>query len=90
MNENIIKTKSFSFALRIIKLYQYLQSEKKEFIHSKQLIRSGTSIGAMIRESEQAESKLDFIHKLAIVQKEANDTEYWTELLHLSEYIDKT
>ena len=69
MKENVIKTKSFAFALRIIKLYQYLQVEKKEYILSKQLLRSGTSIGAMIRESEQAESKPDFIHKLAIAQK---------------------
>lgn len=89
MKENIIKTKSFAFALRIIKLYQYLQSEKKEYNLSKQLMRSGTSIGAMIRESEQAESKLDFIHKLAIAQKEANETEYWIELLNQSGYIDK-
>ena len=89
MKDNIIKSKSFSFALRIIKLYQYLQVEKKEFILSKQLLRSGTSIGAMIRESEQAESKADFIHKLAIAQKEANETEYWIELLYQSGYIDK-
>ena len=89
MKENIIKSKSFAFALRIIKLYQYLQSEKKEYILSKQLMRSGTAIGAMIRESEQAESKLDFIHKLAIAQKEANETEYWIELLNQSGYIDK-
>lgn len=81
MKENIIKTKSFDFALRTIRLYQYLQIEKKEFILSKQLLRCGTSIGAMVRESEQAESKSDFIHKLAIAQKEANETEYWIELL---------
>lgn len=90
MKENIIKTKSFAFALRIIKLYQYLQLEKKEYILSKQLMRSGTSIGALVRESEQAESKPDFIHKLAIAQKEANETEYWIELLSQSGYLDKT
>jgi len=89
MKENIIKTKSFAFALRVIKLYQYLQGEKKEFIMSKQLLRCGTSIGAMVRESEQAESKPDFIHKLSIAQKEANETEYWIELLYQSGYIDK-
>jgi four helix bundle protein len=72
MKENVIKTKSFAFALRVIKSYQYLQVEKKEYILGKQLMRSGTSIGAMVREAEQAESKLDFIHKLAIAQKEAN------------------
>jgi len=82
MKENIIKTKSFAFALRIIKLYQYLQAKKKEYILSKQLLRSGTSIGAMVRESVQAESKLDFIHKLAIAQKESNETEYWIKLLN--------
>jgi len=89
MKENIIKTKSFAFALRVIKLYQYLQVEKKEYILSKQLLRCGTSIGAMVRESEQAESKQDFIHKLSIGQKEANETEYWIELLYQSEFIDK-
>ncbi len=89
IKENIIKTKSFAFALRVIKLYQFLQIEKKEFVLSKQLLRCGTSIGAMVRESEQAESKPDFIHKLAIAQKEANETEYWIELLYQSGYIDK-
>lgn len=89
MKENIIKPKSFAFALRILKLYQYLQAEKKEYMLSKQLLRSGTSIGAMVRESEQAESKLDFTHKLAIAQKESNETEYWIELLNQSGYIDK-
>jgi len=84
MKENIIKNKSFGFALRMIKLYQYLKDEKKEYTLSKQLLRSGTSVGAMIRESEQAESKADFIHKLAIAQKEANETEYWIELLFQS------
>jgi len=64
MKDNIFKTKSFAFALRIIKLYQHLQGEKKEYVLSKQLLRCGTSIGAMVRESEQAESKADFIHKL--------------------------
>jgi four helix bundle protein len=69
MKENIIKGRSFAFALRIIKLYQFLQTERKEFILSKQLLRCGISVGAMMRESEQAESKLDFIHKLAIAKK---------------------
>ena len=63
MKENVIKTQSFEFALRITKLYQFLQKEKKDFILSKQLLRSGTSVGAMARESEQTKSKLDFIHK---------------------------
>jgi four helix bundle protein len=90
MSENIIKSKSFSFALRIIKLYQYLSSEKKEFVLSKQLLRSGTSIGALVRESEHAESKLDFIHKLAIAQKEANESDYWLELLFQSNYLSES
>jgi four helix bundle protein len=81
MKENIIKNKSFDFALRIVKLYQYLVEEKKEYILSKQLLRSGTSIGAMVRESEYAESKADFIHKLYIALKEANESLYWLELL---------
>ena len=81
MSENVIKVKSFSFALRIVKLYQFLSSEKKEFVLSKQLLRSGTAIGALVREAEQAESKPDFIHKLAIAQKEANETDYWLRII---------
>lgn len=90
MSENVIKTKSFNFALRIIKLSQFLNQEKKEFVLRKQLLRSGTSIGALVRESEQAESKKDFIHKLAIAQKEANETDYWLELLFQSDYLNQT
>jgi len=89
MAENIIKVKSFNFALRIIKLSQFLNVEKKEFVLSKQLLRSGTAIGALVRESEQAESKKDFIHKLAIAQKEANETDYWLELLFQSDYLNQ-
>ena len=85
---NIIKDKSFAFAIRIVKLYKFL-SDKKEFILSKQLLRSGTAIGALIREAEHAESNADFIHKLAIAQKEANETDYWIELLYQSEYLTK-
>lgn len=87
MKENIIKNKSYQFALRIIKLNQYLNIEKKEFVLSKQLLRSGTAIGALVRESEHAESKADFKHKLAIAQKEINETIYWLELLKDSEYL---
>ena len=89
MSDNVIKTKSFSFALRIVKLYQFLSIEKKEFVLSKQLLRSGTAIGALVREAEHAESKLDFVHKLAIAQKEANETDYWLELLFQSEYLNE-
>ena len=88
MKENIIKNKSFEFALRIIKLYQFLSESKKEFILSKQVLKSGTSIGANVREAEQAESKSDFIHKLSISLKEANETDYWLELLNKANYIN--
>ena len=88
MKENTIKDKSFAFALRIVKLYQYLTEQKKEFVLSKQLLRSGTAIGALVREAQQAESKADFIHKLSIALKEANESDYWLELLHQSGYID--
>ena len=89
MSENIIKTKSFNFALRIVKLYQFLNQEKREYVLSKQLLRSGTSVGALVREAEQAESRLDFIHKLAISQKEANESDYWLELLFQSDYLNE-
>jgi len=85
---NIIRDKSFAFALRIVKLYKYL-IENKEFILSKQLLRSGTAIGALVREAEHAESKADFIHKMAIAQKEANETDYWIELLYHSDFLNK-
>ena len=68
---------------------RFLQIEKREFVISKQVVRSGTAIGAMVRESEYAESKSDFIHKLCVASKEANETRYWLELLHASELIDQ-
>jgi len=89
MMENIVRKKAFAFALETIKVYKLL-IEKKEFVLSKQLLRSGTAIGALIAESEHAESKPDFIHKLAIAQKEAQEASYWIELLFYSAYIDKT
>lgn len=89
MKNNVVKDKSFDFAIRIVRLYQYLNSNKKEFILSKQLLRSGTSIGAMIREAEHAESKNDFIHKFAIAQKEANEVVYWLELLKATDYLNE-
>ena len=88
MKKNVIKEKSFSFALEVIQIYKKLSSEKKEFIMSKQLLRSGTSIGANIREAEYAQSKADFISKLSIALKEANEADYWIELLHISGYIN--
>ena len=89
MKNNVVKNKSFDFAIRIVKLSQYLSNEKKEFTLSKQLLRSGTSIGAMVREAEHAESKNDFIHKFAIAQKEANESAYWLELLYATDYLNK-
>lgn len=89
MKNNNIRNKSFAFAIRIVKLYQFLCEQKKEFIMSKQLLRSGTSIGANIREAENAESKKDFIHKMAIAQKETNETMYWLELLKETEYLSE-
>lgn len=87
MKQNIVKDKSFYFAVRIVNLYKHLVEKKKEFVLSKQILRSGTSIGALVRESEQAESKADFIHKLSISLKEANETEYWLLLLHETDFI---
>ncbi len=84
---NPLKDKSFQFALKIIQLYKYLTEDKREFIMSKQLLRSGTSIGANIREGQNAQSKPDFIHKFSIAQKECDETLYWLELLHQSEYL---
>lgn len=86
--EQGVADKSYSLALRIIKLYQYLKDEKKEFVLSKQVLRSGTSIGAQVREAKFAQSRADFISKLSIALKEANETLYWLELLHDSGYID--
>jgi four helix bundle protein len=88
MGENTVKYKSYAFALRIIKAYKFLSSEQREFVLSKQMLRSGTAVGALIREAEHAESKADFIHKMSIALKEANETEYWLLLLHDSEFID--
>jgi len=89
MKKNVVKEKSFAFALRTVKLCRYLNNEKREFVLSKQLLRSGTAIGALVREAEQAESKADFIHKMAIALKEANETDYWIELLFQSDTINK-
>ena len=87
--DNQILLDSKAFALRTIKLYKYLKEEKQVFVLSKQLLRSGTSIGANVRESVNAQSKMDFINKLSIALKEANETEYWLELLHETEIIDE-
>lgn len=87
MRENILAVKSEEFALRIIEIYRYLQDSRREFIMSKQLLRSGTSIGANIAESVYAQSRPDFVTKLSIALKEANETKYWLSLLKRSEYL---
>ena len=89
MSKYIVRDKSFYFALRIVKLYKYLTEQYKEYVLSKQVLRSGTAVGALIREAEQGESKADFVHKLAIALKEAKETEYWLALLFHSDYVDE-
>ena len=88
MSENIIEEKSFAFAVRTVKLYQHLTEEKREFVLSKQLLRSGTSIGANTSEAQKAQSSADFNAKMNIALKEANETEYWLRLLHETEYLN--
>ncbi len=87
MNESILSVKSYEFALRIIKLYRFMVDEHHEYVLSKQILRSGTSLGANIEESVHAQSKTDFIHKLSIAQKEANETNYWLRLLKDNGYF---
>ena len=87
--DNIISTKSFNFAVRIVNLYKYLCNDKKEFVLSKQLLRSGTSIGANVKEAINAQSRNDFLSKMNISLKEAGEAEYWIELLMATEYLNK-
>ena len=88
--EKVIQTKSFQFALRIVKLCNYLQTTQHEFIMAKQLLRCGTSIGANVAESEHAQSRADFCSKLNIALKEAAETDYWLRLLHEASYLNET
>lgn len=85
--ESIIEKKSFDFAVRIVNLYRHLTSDKKEFVLSKQLLRSGTSIGANVAEGERGQTKPDFNSKMNIALKEANETYYWLRLLHSTDYL---
>ena len=87
MKNNPLKEKSFDFAIRIVNLYRFLITAKKEYVMSKQLLKSGTAVGALAREAEHAESKADFIHKLSIAQKECNESLFWLELIERTEYI---
>jgi four helix bundle protein len=89
MKKNILKEKTFAFAIRCVKLYQYLVETKREFVISKQLLRSGTSVGANYRESQNAESTSDFIHKLGIAQKECDESLYWLELLQATALLEQ-
>ena len=85
--DNIIETKSFDFAVRIVNLYKHLTAEKKEFVLSKQLLRSGTSIGANVSEAQRGQSKADFNAKMNVALKEVNESEYWIRLLYRTEYL---
>lgn len=87
MKDSVLKDKSYAFAIRIVKLSQHLQSEKKEFVLSKQILRSGTAIGALIREAQFGQSRADFANKMSIALKEANETDYWLCLLKDTEFI---
>ena len=87
--DSLLHAKSYAFALRVISMNRYLREEVQEFVLSKQILRSGTAIGALIRESEFAQSQADFINKLSIALKEANETDYWLNLLHDSQYINE-
>ncbi len=87
--ESVLREKSYLFALRIVRLHKYLITQHKEYTLSKQILRSGTSVGALVREAQYAQSVKDFINKLSIALKEANETEYWIILLKGSEFITK-
>ena len=87
MKENVVREKSYAFASRIIKVYKYLVAEQREFVLSKQLLRSGTSIGANIEEALAASSTADFINKLNVAAKEARETSYWLRLLHDNDFL---
>lgn len=87
--ENILKQKSFDFAVRIVNLHKYLKKNYNEYVLSQQIVASGTSVGALIREAEHAESTKDFLHKLNIGLKEANESKYWLDLLFATDYINK-
>ncbi len=84
---SIVKGKSFRFAVRIVNLYKIVSMERKEFVLSKQLLRSGTSVGANVREAVNAQSAADFVHKLSIAQKECDESIYWLELLRATDFI---
>ncbi len=90
MKDNVLMDKTFYFSKRVVKLYKFLTTEKKEFVLSKQLLRSGTAIGALLSEAEFGQTRADFAHKISISLKEANETKYWLNLLARTNLIDKT
>jgi four helix bundle protein len=90
MKENVLLDKSFAFSIRVVKAYKYLVEEKKEFVLSKQFLRSGTSIGANAEEAVGGQSKADFISKISIAYKEARETKYWIRLLLATDYLDES
>jgi len=90
MKENVLKTKSYAFSLKIILLYKEMVARKKEYVLSKQLLKSGTSIGANIEEADRAQSKKDFIAKMQISLKESSETQYWLRLLRDSDFIEQS
>lgn len=89
-DSNVVVVKSKAFAIRIVRLYRYLREDKREFVLSTQVLRSGTSIGANVKEAIRAQSRADFIAKMHIALKEASETEYWLELLEATDYITET
>lgn len=89
MKDNVIKDKTFAFGKRIIRMCVYLERQKKEYVLSKQIKRSGTAPGALVREAEHAESRRDFVHKMNIALKEANETDYWLEMVKEGDYISE-
>ena len=89
MAKSVLRDKSYEFAIEIVKLSQFLQTEKKEFVLSRQILRSGIAIGALLREAEYGQSKADFVNKVSISLKEANETEYWLLILKDTEYLEK-
>ena len=89
MDKNVSVEKSFEFAVRIVNVYKYLIREHKEYVLSKQLLRCGTSIGANISEAQRGQSKADFLAKMSIALKEANETQYWLQLLYRTEYLSR-
>jgi four helix bundle protein len=87
MKDSVLSEKSFTFALRVVSLYKHLTTEHKEYVMAKQVLSSGTSVGANIEEAKHGQSKVDFVHKLSIAQKEASETRYWLRLLQKSEFL---